>query len=75
MNNSELMKILDARDYLLEKLACFSLLQSSVLYDIIEQLSPTCVFHDKIELLRSLDNLVKLYDIRMPYHLEDLDLS
>ena len=38
-----------------------------IFYDIVEQLALLHVFHDEEELLGCLDDLVKLYDIGVPY--------
>ena len=41
----------------------------------IEQFSSVGIFHDQIKLLWSLYNLVKLNDIWMPNHFQNMDLS
>ena len=75
MNNTQLMKVLDASDYLMEEAASLRLLDSLALNDVVKELSSACVLHDQIELLRSLDDLVELDDVRMADELEDVDLS
>jgi hypothetical protein len=44
--NANFMDILNTRYYLLEKPACFILLKSFPLDDVIEQFSTTGIFHD-----------------------------
>ena len=60
---------------MLEELARLGLLQLLFLDDIVEQLAATHKLHDKEQLLRRLDNLEELDDVRMPDQLQDVDLS
>jgi hypothetical protein len=46
MNYAKLMKILDARYYLLEELAGLFLSKTSVLYDIVKKFASTGIFHN-----------------------------
>jgi len=69
MNNAKLMKILNARDYLLEIFACLLFFESRVFDYVIEEFATTSVFHNKIEFLWCFDDFIHLNDIRMSDHL------
>ena len=75
MHNAQLLQILNTRYDLLEELACLCLFQTLLFDDVIEQFALGYVFCDEVELLRRLNNLIKLNDIWMSGQLEDLDLS
>ena len=57
MADFDLMDVFDTRDYLLEKLAPFLLLQAFPLNDIVEELAAPSIFHDQEQLLRGFNNL------------------
>jgi|DEB0MinimDraft_12_1074336.scaffolds.fasta_scaffold13959_1 hypothetical protein len=69
------MDIVDARDKLLEVLACLLLFQSLVLNDDIEQLASADKLHDQVEVLLSFDDLIYLYNVRVMELFEDLDFT
>ena len=46
-----------------------------LLHDVVEQLTVGTVLHHQEQVLFSLNDLVKLDDVGMPHHLEDVDLS
>ena len=60
---------------MLEELARLGLLQLLLLDDVVEQLAATHKLHDEEQLLRRLDNLEELDDVRMPDQLQDINLS
>lgn len=68
------MEIFNTRYNLLEVFTSFLLLESCVLDDIVKELASTGIFHDKIELFGGFDNLIKLDNVRVPDHLENLNL-
>ena len=57
MTYFDLVNILNTRDDLLEEPACFILLQTFPLDDVVEKLTPACVLHDKKQLPRCLNYL------------------
>ena len=69
------MKVLNATDYLLEELARLGLLQLLLLDNVVEKLAATHKLHNEEQLLRRLDNLEELDDVRMPDKLQDVNLS
>lgn len=73
MDNVQLVQVLDASDDLVEKGQSFRLLDPLILYDIVEELTATGILHDEIQLLRGLDNLVKLNNVRVTDHLQNVD--
>ena len=68
MDDIELVEILDTSDDLMKELTSLRLLHSLVGHVIVKQLSTLSVLHDKVQLFRSLDDLVKLDNIWMPDH-------
>lgn len=67
------MEVLDACDNLVKELLGLRLLHSLILYDVIEELAAARILHDQVELLGSLDDLIELDDVRVPYELEDVN--
>jgi len=67
VDNANPMNILDACDKLMKHFDSLMLANPLIFYDIVEQLALLHVFHDEEELLWCLDDLVKLYDIGVPY--------
>lgn len=63
------MEIFNTRYYLLEVFASFLLLESRVLDNVVKEFTSTCILHDQIELFRCFYNLIKLNNVRVPYHL------
>jgi hypothetical protein len=63
VDNVQLVDILNAGVYLLEKLAGLVLLQTSVCYDIVEELTSTGVLHDEVQLLGRFNDLIELNDV------------
>ena len=74
MDNSELMQVLDTTYDLLEEVRRFILLELLFLNDVVEEFASTDVFHNKKELLGRLYYFEKLYNVRMPNELENIDL-
>ena len=74
VNYIELMHVLNARNNLLVKLASFLLFKFCVLHYVIEKLPSTRVFHDEVELLGGLDDLIELNDVGVTNHFQDVDL-
>ena len=67
MADFNLVYVFDPRDYLLEKLAPFLLLQAFPLHYIVEELTTPSIFHDQEQLLRSFNNLHPHYNISAAY--------
>jgi hypothetical protein len=59
MNDTELVKVFNASYDLMEELASLCLFDSLVLHNEVEELTSTRILHDQVELLRSLNNLLK----------------
>ena len=59
VDNIQAVNVLNASYDLLEELACFDLLHSAVLHDIVEQFAPTRIFHNQVELFGCFDDLAK----------------
>jgi len=57
MNDTKLMKVFNACYDLMEEFASLSLFDSLVLHNVVKELASTCILHDQVELLRSLNNL------------------
>ena len=73
MNDAKFMDVLNSRYYLLEKSAGFLIVNSRAFHDVIKELAAVRVLHDEEQLLRRLDNFVKLDDMRVPQLFEDLN--
>ena len=69
------MQVLNSCYDLMEEFDGNRLFDSLVLHDVIEQLAATSVLHDQVELLRGLNDLIELDDVRVPDHLQNMDLS
>lgn len=67
--------LFDPSDYLMEKAASFSFLHTSTCNNVVEQLAPTRILHDEIQLFSSLDDLVELHHMRVSDELQDVHLS
>lgn len=74
MNYIKLMHVLNSGNDLLIELACFLFFKFCVLHYVIEKLPSTRVFHDEVELLGGLDDLIELNDVGMTDHFQDMDL-
>ena len=66
MHYPKLVKVLYACYYLVEEPASLSLLYPLILNYEVEELPATCIFHDQVELLGRLYNLVELDYMWMP---------
>ena len=66
MNDSKFMNILDSTNDLFENFTSLVLIHSFPADNIIKKLSFLHVLHDKKEVFRSLDDLIKLDNIWMP---------
>lgn len=75
VHDGVLVKVDDARDDLTEELACLRLGEPLLLDDVVEQLAALSVLHDKVERLRSLDDLIQLDYVRMFDEFKNLDLA
>ena len=69
------MDILDASYQLLIELTSFFFVQSLVFNNIIEKFPAVSVLHDQIKVSRSFYYLIKLDDIWVSYHLQDMNFS
>ena len=63
MNYSYFVDILDAGDELMEHSGCFFFVDSFVLDDVVEELSPFHELHHQEQLFRGFDDLVQLDDV------------
>lgn len=75
MNNAQLVQVLDARDYLLEKLASFTFFEALVLDDVVEELTSRNVLGNQVKLPGSFNVFIQLDDVGVPDGLQYLDLS
>ena len=75
MHDAQLMQILDAADDLLEEFAGLGLLELLLFDDVVEELAAAHELHDQKQLLRRLDDLEQLDDVRVPDQLEDVDFA
>lgn len=57
MDDSKLVDVLDAREDLSVHLARFSLLETSVLDDVLEKLASRAVLHDQVQVFVVLNQL------------------
>ena len=46
-----------------------------ILNDVVKQFASICIFHDEIELFRRLNNFIKLDDVGMSDHFQDVDFT
>jgi hypothetical protein len=60
---------------LMEKAASLSLSNASACDNVIEEFTATAILHDEIQLLRRLNDFVKLDDMWMLNQLQDMNLS
>ena len=67
MHYPKLVKVLYTCYYLVEEPASLSLLYPLILNNEVEELPATGIFHDQVELLGRLYNLVELDYMWMPY--------
>ncbi len=75
MNYVQGMKIINPIDYLLKVPASLVLSYPAISNDVIKKLTATGILHDKVKLTLSLYDLIELHNIRVSYHLENVDLS
>jgi hypothetical protein len=61
MNDTEFVKVFNACYDLMEELASLCLFDPLVLHNEVKELTSTRILHDQVELLRSLNNLLKKY--------------
>jgi hypothetical protein len=59
MNDTEFVKVFNTSYDLMEKFASLCLFDPLVLHDEVKEFTSTCILHDQVELLRSLNNLLK----------------
>lgn len=69
------MKVLDACENLMEEPACFTVLKTLFLDDVIKEFTTRRVLHDEEELLGSLDYLIKLDNIRVTNDFQYLNFT
>ena len=71
----ELMEVLDTCNDLVEEFERLRLLDPLILDNVVEELAPVGILHDQVQLLRRLNNLVKLNDVRVSDLLKDVYLT
>ena len=59
----------------MEEAAGLSILESSLLHDVVEELTTGRVLHDQEQLLTSLNDLVQLHDVRVSHDFQNVNLS
>ena len=59
----------------MKEFTSFQLFYPCILHYIIKELASIGVLHNQIQLLLSFDYLIELYDARMPYYFQDMNLS
>ena len=75
MDNVLSVKILNPIYNLLEQFASLWFLYSPLAYNIVKELSSTCIFHYEVKLTLCLYDVVELHYVRVTNHLKYLDLS
>ena len=70
-----LVKVFHTGQDLVEKATGFTILESPLLDDVVEELTTWCVLHDQEQLLRRFNNFIQLHDVRMSHYLENVNLS
>ena len=75
MDDLQLMQVLHSSDDLVEEVASLWLLHPLIGHDVIEELTTLSIFHYQIQLLGCLNDFIQLYDIRVSYHLQYMNLS
>lgn len=73
MDDVELVQILHTTNNLVEELERLGLFDALVLHDVVEELASISVLHDQVKLLGRLDDLVKLNDIWVSNHFQNMD--
>jgi hypothetical protein len=69
------MDLFESSYDLLEKLACFLLLHTTICHNVIKQLASRSVLHDQIQLSPSFDDFIQLYYVWMLNQLQNMNLS
>ena len=75
MDDSQLAKVGQGRNQLLEKLAGFLFFQTVLRSDEAEKLAIAAVLHNQEQPVWSLNRLIKLDDMRMAHHFQDVNLT
>lgn len=75
MHDPQLGQILNARNDLLEELACLPFLNVAVLNDVVEEFPAWGVFHDEHQRCGGLDDLVKLHYVRVLNDFQNVDFA
>ena len=75
MTHLNLMQVLDTSQDLMEEAAGLSVLQTALLYNVIEELATRGILHDQKQLLARLDYFIKLHDVGVANDFQDMDFS
>ena len=75
MHDAKFVDILNAWDDLLVHFAGFLLFKSSILDNMLEQLTTRTILHDQVQVVVVLNHLVQLNDVRVSHFLKDRDLT
>lgn len=91
MHNVQLMNIFNSRNDLMKKSASIMLFDTRMCHYVIKKFTPSCIFHNKIQLLWCFDDLyikfvvryvilllvyfIKVNDIRMSNEFQDMNFS
>jgi len=74
MHDTQLSKVSQSRDQLLEKLASFLLSQFVLRGNEAKEFTIAAILHDQKQLVWRLNSFVQLYNVRMPNYFQNMDL-
>jgi len=69
------MNLLQAGNNLMEEAACLQFWHSPLSYNVVKQLSTTCILHNKIKLTARLNYFIQLNNVRVPDELQNMHLT
>lgn len=75
MNYAKLVKVLNSGNDLVKEFLRFGFFYPLVLNNVIEYLTPACVLHYQVKLLRCLNDFIELNYVWMPNQLQYVYLS
>ena len=75
MHDIELVEVFDSSNNLMEEFEGCGLLHSLVLDNEVKKLATISILHDQVELLRGFYDFIKLNDVWVPDHFQDVDFS
>lgn len=75
MNDVQLVQVLNPSNYLVKEFDCQGLFNSLVLDDKVKKFPTLCVLHYKVKLFGRLNDFVKLNDVRVANHFENMNFA